>query len=89
MIETTLLRQKMIEEIHHIPEDKIRELYNVIHFFRVGVETVNSNSQNNIMAYAGCWEDMPDQEFTDFLHDITERRSAVFLGRNHRETNPL
>ncbi len=83
---TTTLRLKVIEEIHHIPEEKLREIYDVIHFFRVGVESVNSTPHKNIMAFAGCWDDMPDQEFHAFLLEITNRRSHAFSGRTHRET---
>ncbi len=83
---TTTLRLKVIEEIHHIPEEKLREIYDVIHFFRVGVESIKPVSHDNIMSFAGCWDDMPDNMFNAFLLEIAERRSNAFSGRTHRET---
>lgn len=82
----TPLRLKAIEEIRHIPEEKLREIYDVIHFFRVGVESVKPIPDDNIMSYAGCWDDMPDEMFNSFLLDIAERRSYAFSGRISRET---
>lgn len=83
---TTTLRLKAIEEIHHIPEEKLREIYDVIHFFRVGVESVKPVLHDNIMSYAGCWDDMSDETFNSFLLEIAERRSHAFSGRTSRET---
>jgi len=82
---TVTLRRKVIEEIQNLPEEKLREIYNVIHFFRVGVESVKSTHHDNIMTFAGCWDDIPDEEFHTFLLEITNRRSNAFSGRNHRE----
>ena len=72
---TTTLRLKAIEEIHHIPEEKLQEIYDVIHFFRGGVESVKPVPHDNIMSFVGCWEDMPDEVFNAFLLDIAQRRS--------------
>ena len=33
------LKTKIFEEIHLIPDGKIEELYDVIHYFRIGLET--------------------------------------------------
>lgn len=34
----TMLRLKVIEEIQRLPEEKLSKLYDVIHFFRIGIE---------------------------------------------------
>ncbi len=61
---TTALRVKVIEEIQQIPEDKLGELYDVLHFFRIGLQQKPTSShENTVMAFAGCWEDMADEEF--------------------------
>jgi hypothetical protein len=79
------LRIKVIEEIQRVPEHKLIELYDVIHFFRVGVETATATPKD-IMQFAGCWQDMPEEEFEDFLDEITDRRQQAFTGRTQRET---
>jgi hypothetical protein len=32
-----MLLQKIIQELQHIPEDKLADLYRVIYFFRIGI----------------------------------------------------
>ena len=79
------LQLKVINEIQRVPEEKLPELYDVIYFFRIGLEAARKTS-NNIMPFAGCWEDMPDDELESFLTEIAEPRSNAFFGRTQRET---
>ena len=81
----SVLRRKVLEEINQMPEEKLGEVYEFIHFFRLGVETLK-NSPEEIMQFAGCWQDMPDEEFEEFLAEIAERRHHAFSGRTARET---
>ncbi len=55
---------RLTEEISLIPLEKLTELYNFIHFYRVGLETAK-NCTEEIMRFAGCWEDIPDEEYGD------------------------
>ena len=32
-----MLQEQIINEINHIPSDKLNELYNLIHYFRLGL----------------------------------------------------
>ena len=32
------VKEKIIKEVEKIPEEKIAELYNVVHLFRTGIE---------------------------------------------------
>ena len=71
----TAIRAKVIEEIQHMPEEKLDELYDLLHFFRVGLQhTPASSSDNAVMAFAGCWKDMSDEDFDALLDDMTMRR---------------
>jgi hypothetical protein len=74
------LRTKVITEINLVPEDKLEELYNFIHYFRLGVE-VYRGSINPTMEFAGCWNDMSDEMVANFNEEISTRRHQVFLGR--------
>ncbi len=80
------LRIKLISEINLIPEDKLEELYNFIHYFRVGVEASQGTSEQ-IIQFAGCWDDMSDETFADFNEEIITRRQQAFLGRRSDETS--
>lgn len=75
----------IIDEIKLIPNDKLAELYDFIHFYRLGLETTK-NSTLEIMSFAGCWEDMPDEEFQNFLKEISDRRRHAFSRRREDET---
>jgi hypothetical protein len=64
-----IAKNKIIEEISLIPDDKITELYNLIHNFRIGLNP-SENNINDIMQFAGCWEEMSETDFTDFCEEI-------------------
>ena len=48
---TSTLRSKVIEEINRVPEEKLGEVYEFIHFFRLGVETMKKTPED-IMQFA-------------------------------------
>lgn len=84
---TTALRAKVIEEIQQMPEEKLGEIYDVLHFFRIGLQHAPArSSENAVMAFAGCWDDMADEEFDALLNELTARRTQAFSGRPSRET---
>ena len=76
---------EVMEEIRLVPKDRLPAIYDFIHFFRLGLETV-WNDTEEIMRFAGCWQDMTDEEFEDFSQEIAERRRQAFSGRADRET---
>jgi hypothetical protein len=70
---SSLLKSSVIKEIDLIPEDKLADLYNFIHTFRLGLEKSNIVKPRPILAFAGCWQDMPDDMVTDFTTEIRPR----------------
>ncbi len=64
---------EIIDEIRLVPEDRLPVIYDFIHFFRLGLETVR-DEREEIMRFAGCWQDMTDDEFEEFSHEITKHR---------------
>ncbi|MEQ8468601.1 hypothetical protein [Coleofasciculus sp. E1-EBD-02] len=79
------LRTKVFEEIQSVPDDRLIELLEVIHSFRLRSEPVSSPIQL-IMQFAGCWNDLPKETYTEFLNDISQRRQQAFQERQNRET---
>jgi hypothetical protein len=69
------LRTKVIHEIDAFPEEQLMPLYMFIHYFRSPGET-----GEDIMKFAGCWKDMSDTDFQDFLAEIEQRRHNAFSG---------
>ena len=80
------LRTKVITEINLVPPDKLEELYNFIHYFRLGIE-VSQPSLNKNMQFAGCWNDMSDETFANFSEEINIRRQQAFFERRSDETS--
>ncbi len=79
------MRVKLIEELQHIPDDKLTQLYDLIHHFRIESET--SDRSPEIMQFAGCWADLSDSIHANFLKDLTTRRQQAFSQRQNRETS--
>ncbi|MBD1996941.1 hypothetical protein H6G00_09955 [Leptolyngbya sp. FACHB-541] len=79
-------KNKVLQEIEHIPENRLVELYDVIHTFRLQAE-LGSSEPGSIMKFAGCWSDLPNEIYTEFLDDISLRRQQAFSRRRNRETN--
>jgi hypothetical protein len=81
-----MIKDKVIQEIDLIPEEQLADLYNFIHYFRLGLETSSSQEQRQALAFAGSWRDMPDEAFSDFMSDIAERRRQAFTRRRNGES---
>jgi len=73
-------REKLINEISLLSEDKLGEVYNFIHYFRLGTEKTTPN-KDNILSFSGSWESMDDDVFNGYLSDIVTRRNKAFRSR--------
>jgi hypothetical protein len=80
-----IIKNKVLKEIDLIPEDKLADLYNFIHHFRLGLEKSQVTKSKQILAFAGCWEDIPEETFTDFTTEIAQRRRQAFVRRRSDE----
>ena len=76
----SVTKDKLINEISLLPEDKVGEVYNFIHNFRLGAEKIKEK-ESDILSFSGAWKDMDDEIFNDYLSDISERRSKAFSSR--------
>jgi hypothetical protein len=72
MMTTLMIKDKVIREIDLIPEEQLADLYNFIHYFRLGLETSSSQENKQTLAFASCWRDMPDETFSDFMAEVTD-----------------
>lgn len=76
-----IIKHQVLDEIDQIPEDKLADLYQIIHYFRLGLTPSNKPGKQAIMEFAGSWQDMPQATFSEFLADIGRRRQQAFSGR--------
>lgn len=68
--------QNIIDELQDVPEEKIDELYQFVHFL-----ASNKNLKNNkekIMSFAGAFNDMSDEDYSDFVRQTKETRNNIF-----------
>ncbi|MFZ2727818.1 MAG: hypothetical protein WAX77_16320 [Methylococcaceae bacterium] len=84
---SVLLKQKLQTEIDLIPENKLADLYNFIHYFRLGTEKTLPNNKEKILSFAGCWKDMDNQTFETMFSEIATRRTEAFSARRHNESS--
>ncbi len=63
-----MIKSKVLQEIDLIPEDKLSDLYNFVHYFRLGLEKSQTKKSDQILAFAGCWKNMPHEVFAEFEH---------------------
>jgi hypothetical protein len=80
------LRTKVLEEIQSVPEEQLSELYRLVHSFRIDVTSKHTSPQT-IMQFAGCWSDISDETYTEWLEDIDLRRQQAFSQRQNREAS--
>ncbi|MEW6007758.1 MAG: hypothetical protein AB1595_06395 [bacterium] len=82
----SIIRERVMDEIKLIPEYKLSEVYDFIHYFRIGFQG-SKRTIDQIMKFAGCWQDMPGDTFNDFFKEINERRNKAFIERRNNETS--
>jgi len=85
-MKASTMREKLFDEIAKIPDEKVAEIFDFLHHFRVGLGVKASNPQKTLKL-AGGWQDMSEDDFKDFLNDVTTRRKNAFISRRNRETS--
>ena len=67
------VRVEILKEIELLPEEKLNEIYDFIHFFRIGLQR-SKRKNKSIMDFAGIWKDLPGKNFNEFSKEIKMRR---------------
>ncbi len=83
----TMIKHKLTNEINLIPDDKLLELYNFIHYFRLGTQREQNQNKKDLLSYSGSWGEMRNEVFDDYMLDIKKRRKKAFSGRRNNETS--
>jgi hypothetical protein len=85
-MKTYSIRDKVVEEVNQIPEEKLEPILDLIHHFRIGLQ-ISKKQTLKITDFSGCWKDIPEDLYRDFIHEINQRRHTAFSGRRTRETD--
>ena len=78
------LRDELIEEIHLIPDTELAQIYQMIRDFRLSLEKRQDNLKNTLK-FAGNWDDLTEEEFTELSEQITLRRQQASRERRNDE----
>ena len=86
---TKEMRERLLDEIRGIPDTRVAEVYDLIHFFRVGLEKValGGGAVADLMSFAGSWSDMPDEQFASLAAEWQKRRHGAFERRRDHEAD--
>jgi len=74
-------RQQLIDEINLIPESHLRQLFDLLHYFRLGLQASSPSNVEAIMSHAGDWDDLDNDTAEDFEAEIRNRRAQAFTNR--------
>ena len=85
-MKTAAIRRKVVEEVNQIPDEKLPQIFEIIHRFRIGLQT-SVKRPHKISNYAGCWKDMSDEMYDEYIDEIKQRRHTAFSRRLNREAN--
>jgi len=82
------LRDRIADEIGRIPDSNLVEVFDLLHYFRIGIETARGTNGSAIMQFAGAWQDMNPQDVDELQQEIGARRKAAFGQRRSLDGNP-
>ena len=77
------IKNKIIKEVEKIPKNKIAELYDVVHLFRMKVESPQKtlkDRRSEVVKFFGIWKDMSPEE-SAVLDELQARRKKTYRER--------
>ena len=77
------IKEKIIKEVEKIPKDKIAEVYDFVHLFRIGIESqrkIIKDKRKAALKFFGIWKNISDTEKA-VLDDIQLRRQRTYRER--------
>lgn len=76
---TEEMRERLLDEIKCIPDVRVAEVCDLLHFFRVGLEKAapREGAAADLMSFAGSWSDMPEEQFASLAAEWRERRREL------------
>jgi hypothetical protein len=67
----------ILKEIKEIPSNRLDELYDFVHSLNPKVKK-SDTMRKKILAFAGIFSDMSDNDYADFRHETKRARSNLF-----------
>jgi hypothetical protein len=67
----------ILKELKNVPVDRLADLYSIIHSLRANTKKTVKTSKK-ILAFAGSFNDMSENDYNDFLKQIRHTRNDLF-----------
>ncbi|MEK7484354.1 MAG: hypothetical protein AABZ60_08485 [Planctomycetota bacterium] len=77
-MKTLDIKKELINEVNLIPEEKLVEIYHLIHYFRIGLESQETKKQPpKTLQFFGVWNDLDKETIKELTEDLLKRRELV------------
>lgn len=67
----------IIKELKNVPVDRLEDIYSIIHSLRANTKKSDKTSKK-ILAFAGSFGDMTENDYEDFLQRTKQSRNDLF-----------
>ena len=67
----------IIKEIKDVPVNRLEDLYQFVHSLSSS-KIQTENLRKKFLSFGGAFSDMTDEDFTDFLNNTKNARTALF-----------
>lgn len=72
-----LTLNSILKEIKDVPVDRLEEVYQFVHSLTLPTQ-ISDTRRKKILSYAGCFSDMDDADYEDFVAHTQQTRSKLF-----------
>jgi len=67
--------EKVLKEIRELPPWNREKLFEIIHYFRMGISMEENHKLKDIKRFAGMWKDMSQEEINTLLSTYNDREN--------------
>lgn len=67
----------IVEELKDVPVNRLEELYSIIQSFKASPKK-NGQKSEDILSFAGAFEDIPEKEYTGLVQHTKDTRNELF-----------
>jgi hypothetical protein len=71
----------ILDEIKDVPASRLEELYQFVHSLTSNTIKTEA-SRKKILSFGGCFSDMSEEDYSDFVHQTTSTRKQLFDRHN-------
>jgi len=85
-MKTSTIREKVVAVVNQIPEERLPQILH-LDISLSSRFAIFQKKTDKITNFAGCWKDMPEDLYHDFVNEISQRRKSAFSRRRNLDAN--